>query len=123
MRMIAIATAGVAFVLAGAANAQAPSKGPAQQPPATSQQEPSAAPAIKSVSVIELNELPAEAKSQADKVVASQSAEELKEIQNAIEESPSLKKALEAKGFSSRDVIIAQLNDEGELLVITKRAG
>jgi len=124
MRMMLLAAVGAASLLAGAANAQSPS--PEQMPaspPAASPQSPSPAPAIKSVNVVELNELPEATKTQVNELVAKRTAADNQRLQRAIEGAPMVKTAVEAKGFSSRDVLVAQLNDEGELIVITKRAG
>lgn len=121
MRMTMLAAAvGAVALLAGPATAQSPST---SQKPAASPEAPKAAPAIKSVNVVELNELPEATKTQVNKLVAKRSAEENQRLQRAIEGAPMVKTAVEAKGFSTRDVLIAQLNDEGELIVITRRAG
>lgn len=124
MRMTMLAALSAAALLAGAAHAQSPS--PAQTPnapPAASPQAPAAAPAIKSVNVVDLNELPEATKTQVNDIVAKRSAEDNQRLQQAIEGAPMAKTAIEAKGFSSRDVLVAQLNDEGELIVVAKRAG
>ena len=129
MRILMLATAGAAFVLAGAANAQAPSaqspsteRAPAP-PPASSPQAPGGTPAIKSVNVIELDELTEATKTQVNEIVAKRTPDESQRLQNAIENAPAVKMAVEAKGFSARDVLIAQVNDQGELIVVTRRAG
>ncbi len=130
MRMIMLATAGAALVLAGAAQAQssspqrAPSPPPAAAPQAPSSTEaPSTTPTIKSVNVVDFNELPAATKTQVDTLVSKRSAEENQRLQSAIESAPMVKTAVEAKGFSSRDVLIAQMNPNGELTVITRKQG
>lgn len=124
MRMMLLAAVGATSLLAGAANAQSssPEQKPAS-PPAAAPQAPKAAPAIKSVNVVELNELPEATKTQVNELVAKRTAEDNQRLQRAIEGAPMVKTAVEAKGFSSRDVLVAQLNDEGELIVITRRAG
>jgi len=124
MRMTMLAAVGAASLLAGAAHAQSPSteQKPAS-PPAAAPQAPNAAPAIKSVNVVDLNELPEATKTQVNELVAKRSPEESQRLQRAIEGAPMAKTAVEAKGFSARDVLVAQLNDEGELIVVAKRAG
>jgi len=124
MRMTMLAALSAASLLTGVANAQSPSseQKPAS-PPAASPQAPKAAPAIKSVNVVELNELPEATKTQVNELIAKRTAEDNQRLQRAIEGAPMVKTAVEAKGFSTRDVLIAQLNDEGELIVITRRAG
>ncbi len=123
MRMMMLAAAGTAFVLAGAAQAQSPSPqpgpNPSEAPSAT--QPPSPAPAIRSVKVVDFNELPDATKTQVDALVAKRSAEDRERLQNAVERAPMIKTAVEAKGFSSRDVLIAQIDQNGALTVITRR--
>lgn len=121
MRMFMLAAAGAALILAGPVNAQAPSTEPA--PPTAAPQAPATAPAIKTVSVVALDELPEETKNQVNQLVASRTADQLQRLQQAIEGAPVAKSALEAKGFSSRDVLIAQIDDEGELTIVTRKAG
>ncbi len=124
MRMTTIAAAGAAFLLAGAANAQTrPADPPASAPPATAPQTPSTAPTIKSINVVELDALPEATRAQVNQVVATRTANELQQLQKAIEAAPAVKSAIEAKGFSTRDVVMAEVNDEGELTVVTRRLG
>ncbi len=124
MRMNMIATTAAAILLAGAAQAQAPA--PAQkpaQPPASSTQDQSSKPGIRSINVVEINELSDATKSQVNDLVGKRTADEQQQLQKAIENAPMVKSAVEAKGFKSSDVLIAQLNNDGVLTVVTKRAG
>jgi hypothetical protein len=128
--MITLAAAGAVFALAGAAQAQSPTtRQPTTQPPAAAPQAPSttqaptATPTIKSVNVVDFNALPDATKTQVDTLVAKRSAEENQRLQSAIESAPMVKTAVEAKGFSSGDVLIAQMNPNGELTVITRKRG
>lgn len=131
MRMITLAAAGALFALGGAANAQAPSATPpASPPPATAPQAPAEAPqapagtpAITSINVVALDELPEATKVQVNEIVAKRSAGEAEQLQQAIEGVPAVKAAVEAKGFSTRDVVIAQVDEAGELTIVTRRAG
>lgn len=124
MRMTTIAAAGAALLLAGAADAQTrPADPPASAPPATAPQTPSTAPTIKSINVVELDALPEATRAQVNQVVATRTANELQQLQKAIEAAPAVKSAIEAKGFSTRDVVMAEVNDEGELTVVTRRLG
>lgn len=124
MRMKMIATTAAGLLLAGAANAQAPApqQSPAQ-PPTSSSQNPSARPAIKSVNVVEINELSEATKTQVNDLVGKRSTDEQQQLQKAIEGAPMVKTAVEAKGFKSSDVLLAQLSDSGVLTVVTRRAG
>jgi hypothetical protein len=122
--MISIAAAGAALFLAGAANAQTrPAEPPASPPPAAAPQTPSSAPTIKSINVVELDDLPEATRTQVSQVVATRTANELQQLQKAIEAAPAVKSAIEAKGLSTRDVVLAEVNDEGELTVVTRRVG
>ena len=123
MRMIMLAAAGAGFILAGSANAQAPSTEPVPSPPAAAPQSPASAPAIKSVSVVDLDELPEATKVQVNQLLATRTADQLERLRKAIDEAPAAKSALAAKGFSSRDVVIAQIDDKGELTIVTRKAG
>ncbi|KUL93952.1 hypothetical protein DK26_19630 [Bosea sp. WAO] len=124
MRMITIAAAGAALLLAGAANSQTrPADPPASPPPAAAPQAPSTAPTIRAITVVEIDELPEATRAQVNQLVATRTANELQQLQKAIESAPAVKSAIEAKGFSTRDVVMAEVNDEGELTVVTRRVG
>ena len=124
MRMITIAVASAATILAGAAHAQAPAPAsPSAQPPASSQEAPANAPTITSVKVVELDELPEATRAQVNQLVATRTADELEKLRQAIEKAPAVKSAVEAKGFSPRDVVLAQVSNEGELTIVTRKAG
>ncbi|TCR64646.1 hypothetical protein [Bosea sp. BK604] len=124
MRMITIAAAGAALLLATAAGAQAPSGQPSPaRPPAAAPQAPATPPAIQSVNVVDITELPESTQSQVNKVVAERGDGELQKLRNAIDSAPSIKSALEAKGLTPTHVVLAQINDSGELTLITKKAG
>ncbi|MGX1790898.1 hypothetical protein ACWIGM_29400 [Bosea sp. NPDC055332] len=120
--MLTIAVASAATILAGAANAQAPStERPSAKPPASSQEAPAGAPTITSVKVVEIDELPEASKAQVNQLVATRTADELEKLRQAIEKAPAVKSAVEAKGFSSRDVVLAQVSNEGELTIVTRK--
>lgn len=124
MRMIMIAAAG-ATLLAGAASAQqAPStERPRSQPPASSQEAPPSAPTITSVKVVEIDELPEATRAQVNQLVATRTADELEKLRQAVEKAPAVKSAVEAKGLSARDVVLAQVSNEGELTIVARKAG
>lgn len=119
MRMIMLAAAGAALILAGPVNAQAP----APTPPAAAPQAPATAPAIKSVSVVDLDELPEATRDQVNQLLATRTADQLERLRKAIDTAPVAKSALEAKGLTSRDVVVAQIDDQGALTIVTRKAG
>ncbi|WP_306224930.1 hypothetical protein [Bosea beijingensis] len=116
--MIAI---GTALLVSGSALAQAPATPtpPAQSTPSQDQK----AGTIKSISVVDMDALPAAAQEQVTQQSKAQPAGQLQRIQATIENEPKLKSALATKGFTSRDVVIASLDDDGELTIVAKRAG
>lgn len=105
--------------LQGAAFAQMPAPSPAPTQPGA----PATPPAITSVSVVDIDELPAATKDQVNQALATRTADQLQKLRDAVEKAPAIKSALEAKGLSSRDVIVAQISQAGELTLVTKKAG
>ncbi len=125
MRLITILAAGAAAIampLASAAQTQPSQTAPAR-PPATAPQAPASPPAIKSVSVVDISELPESTQNQVNQIVAQRGEGELRKLQSAVEAAPNLKSALQAKGASATQVVLAQINDDGELTLVTKKAG
>jgi len=126
MRSILIAAASATAIAAGAVLAQA--QAPTRQSPAvpaqgsSGQEAPANAPTITSVKVVELDALPEGTKAQVNQLVATRTADELHKLRDAVEAAPAVKSAVEAKGFSSRDVLLAQVNNEGELMIVTRKA-
>ena len=116
--MIAI---GAALLVSGSAMAQVPATPtpPAQSTPSQDQK----AGTIKSISVVDMDALPAAAQEQVTQQSKAQPAGQLERVQSAIENEPKLKSALAVKGFTSRDVVMAALDDDGELTIVAKRAG
>jgi hypothetical protein len=123
MRTIAILAAGVSLTFAMAANAQAPStQQPAPQPPAAAAPAaPSAAPSIKKVDVIDIQELPAATQTQVNDAVAQDSGANIQSLRTSIDGMPAIKSALEAKGLASAHVIAARLGPDGTLTLVTKK--
>jgi hypothetical protein len=121
MRIITILAAGVALAFAStgvqAQSTQAPSQPPAAAPEATPQ------PAIKSVTVIDIEELPEDTQKQVNDVVTKGGDEQLQRLRASVDGMPELKSALEAKGLSSAQVIAASMGEDGALTLITKKAG
>lgn len=123
MRMITILAAGVTLAFATAANAQAPSTPSPAQPPAAATEAPSAAPAIQSVSIVDMTELPEATQKQVEDVVAQRGESDLQKLRSSIDATPQIKSALEAKGLTSAQVIAASMSPEGALTLVTKKAG
>ncbi|WP_026363270.1 hypothetical protein [Methylopila sp. M107] len=124
MRSMIIAAAAVALVSSAAISAQAQS-GPQPAPRGQSQGEQPkgqpGAPTVRTVSVVDISELPAETRPQVDAAAAKATPENLKGLRSSIDKSPEITKALAAKGAKSSDVIVANLDQQGQLTLVTKK--
>ncbi|MGH6761851.1 MAG: hypothetical protein ACRECW_09745 [Phyllobacterium sp.] len=130
MRKIMIAAAVAAFPLASVAHAQnAPAaQPPATQPPAASQQAPSGevpgqAPAIQSITIVDMEELPEATRTQIDTAIKQRSDADVKQLRSSIDSSPEVSAALKEKGMTSAHVVIASLDSKGLLTLVTKKSG
>lgn len=126
MRMITLLSAGTALALSTAVFAQSPQRAPAPAPneaPATAPQAPATQPKIQSVKVVDISELPETTQAEVNQAVSQRGDSELQKLRTAIDAAPGIKSALQAKGLTSMHVLIAQMNDEGELMLVTKRTG
>jgi hypothetical protein len=133
MRMTTILAAGVTLAFAMAANAQETATPPAAQPPAAqppAAQPPAAAPgaeaatpSLKGVNIIDVAELTEATQKQVNEVVAQQGEDNLQKLRQQIDATPQIKSALEAKGLTSAQVIVASMSPEGVLTLVTKKEG
>jgi len=124
-RTILFATAAT-LMMVGAAGAQQqpapqPSPAPAAPAPATPKAE-STAPAIQSVTIVDIKELPEATQTQVNQVVAQRGDAGLQKLRSSIDATPKVKSALEAKGMTSAQVIAASMEPNGSLTLITKKA-
>ena len=125
MRRITILAAGAGLMLATAASAlqQQPVQPPATTMPAPAAPEaPAAAPTIKSVTIVDIEELPEATQTQVDTIVAQQGEADLEKLRSSIDAMPEIKSALEAKGLTSAHVIAASMTQDGALTLVTKKA-
>ncbi|AZO17320.1 hypothetical protein EJ069_22915 [Mesorhizobium sp. M2A.F.Ca.ET.043.05.1.1] len=124
MRNAILVAAAATLMMAGSAGAQ---QQPTQQPspartaPAAPKAQ-SAAPAIQSVNVVDITELPKDAQTQVNQIVAQRGDAGLQTLRKSIDATPKVKSALEAKGMSSAQVIAASMQPNGALTLITKKA-
>ena len=124
MRIMMILAAGATLAFAMAANAQTPPTQAPAQPPATAPAPPSAAPTgIKSVTVVDVQELPEATQKQVNDIVAQRGEADLQQLRSSIDSMPQIKSALEAKGLTSAQVIAASMSPDGALTLVTKKAG
>src|SRR5262245_56880198 len=120
MPRITMLAAGAALLLATAASAQ---QQPAPEPSAPAAPESQqTAPTIKSVNVVDIEQLPKETQDQVNQVVSQRSEADMQKLRSSIDARPDIKSALEAKGMSSAQVVAASLAQDGTLTLITKKA-
>lgn len=123
MRRISTLTIGAALAAVATLGLQAPAVAQAPAPAPSEAPRPATPPAITSVNVVDLDELPEATKTEVNKALASRTADDLQKLRNAVEAAPEIRSALEAKGLSSRDVIVAQVSQTGTLTLVTKKSG
>lgn len=123
MRFTTIAVASVALALSAPIAATAQSQQPQAQQPAAQQQPGKGQTVVRSVNVVDVTELPPETKSQVDAAAAKVTETDLKGLRSSIDKSPEITKALDAKGAKSADVIVANLDQQGLLTLVTKKKG
>jgi hypothetical protein len=117
------AGAALAFATGASAQQQPPAQPPAATMPAPAAPEaPAAGPSIKSVTILDIEELPEATKTQVDAIVAQSSEAELATLRNSIDTMPEIKSALEAKGLTSANVIAANMTQDGALTLVTRKA-
>lgn len=124
MRNAIVVAAAATLMMAGTAGAQqqpTPQPSPAPTAPAAPKAQ-SAAPTIQSVNVVDITELPKDAQTQVNQIVAQRGDAGLQTLRKSIDATPKVKSALEAKGMSSAQVIAASMQPNGALTLITKKA-
>ncbi|KGF70948.1 hypothetical protein LL06_02385 [Hoeflea sp. BAL378] len=92
----------------------------AQAEPQTQTQAP-AQPAVKTVSIIDITELPETAQAQVAQIEEQRSEEDLTQLRESIKTSPALLQALEQKGTSAAEVVAARLSQDGNLTIVTRK--
>ncbi len=126
MRKTILFATAATLMMVGAAGAQQqpapqPSPAPAPPAPATPKAE-SAAPAIQSVTIVDIKELPEATQTQVNQVVAQRGDAGLQKLRSSLAATHKVKSALEAKGMTSAQVIAASMEPNGSLTLITKKA-
>lgn len=95
---------------------------PAPEPQAQTQGQ-AQQPAVKTVSIIDITELPEKARAQVAEIEEQRSEEELMKLRESIKTSPALLQALEQKGTSAAEVVAARLSRDGNLTIVTRKEG
>ncbi|RVD57912.1 hypothetical protein EN828_13700 [Mesorhizobium sp. M2D.F.Ca.ET.185.01.1.1] len=125
-KTIFFAAAATLMMMAGTAGAQQqPTPQPSPAAPAPAQATPKTqpgVPAIQSVNIVDITELPKDTQAQVNQIVAQRGDAGLQTLRKSIDATPKVKSALEAKGVSSAQVIAASMQPNGALTLITKKA-
>lgn len=124
MRTFALSTV-VALLLAGS-----PALALAQATPAPSQSQtapqsetaPQQSVTIRSIQVVDVEELQADMRSKLDALVANTKQDEIKSLRESIDATPQAVSALKAKGRSSAQVVAINVDENGILTMFTKKA-
>lgn len=124
MRTFALPTV-AALLLAGSpalALAEAtPAPSQAQAAP-QSETAPQQSVTIRSIQVVDVEELQADMRSKLDALVANTKEDEIKSLRESIDATPAAVSALKAKGRTSAQVVAINVDDNGILTMFTKKA-
>jgi hypothetical protein len=107
----------LAFTATAQAQSPAPQRGP-DEAPASDTQAPM--PRLTKVEIVEFTELPVRAQNQVDAVIATMKQEDLQKLHQSIDAIPEASQALKAKGVNTSQVVVASLDEQGTLTLITK---
>ncbi|TIL85873.1 MAG: hypothetical protein E5Y73_28435 [Mesorhizobium sp.] len=124
-KSISLAAAATLLLATAASAQQQPAPQPAEPPASPAPAAPGAqpqAPAIQTVNVVDIEELPKETQTKVNEVIAKRGEDGLQKLRSSIDATPQVKSALEAKGLTSAQVIAASMDANGSLTLITKKA-
>lgn len=124
MRFLTTFTALSGLALTAPAQAQSLSPQAGSNEPTVSYAQSTQKPAQKPtrVEVVELKDLPQSAQNQVNSIVETMPQEDVQKLRQSIDALPEAAEALKAKGINSSHVVVATVNDEGILVLITKSA-
>lgn len=126
MRMFTLSTVGALLLSGSLLTAAQTSPAPAQSqtPQSRTSQPPTKSGegvAIRSIQVIDVEELKADVRSQVDAIVTNTKQEEIKSLRASIEAIPQAVSALKAKGRNSTQVVAVNIDQNGVLTMFTKK--
>jgi hypothetical protein len=124
MRTFALSTV-VALLLAGSPALALAQATPAPSQPQTAPQSetaPQQSVTIRSIQVVDVEELQADMRSKLDALVANTKEDEIKSLRESIDATPQAVSALKAKGRSSAQVVAINVDENGILTMFTKKA-
>ncbi|MGH9916138.1 MAG: hypothetical protein ACRD63_12735, partial [Pyrinomonadaceae bacterium] len=76
---------------------------------------------IKTINIVDINELPEGTKTQVNEAVAKRTDKDMTQLRTSIDASPQVSAALKEKGLTSAAVVVASLDSKGLLTVVTKK--
>jgi hypothetical protein len=109
----------VALLVMGA-SILAPAQGSPRPSSADTQSEQSDS-AIRSIQVIDIEDLQSDLRGKVDALLASMKKDELQSLRNIIDETPEAVSALKAKGRVTAQVVAVNVDKDGVLTMFTKR--
>lgn len=126
MRKMITLTAIAAAAFATVAQAQQqPTTPPSPAAPAQAAPSPTSppvsAPAIQSINILDMEQLPQETQKKVNDVVAEGGETNLKRLRDSVDATPQATAALKDKGLSSHNVLVASLSEDGVLTLITSK--
>jgi len=98
------------------------SPAPSQSQTSQSQTESQEGLAIRSIQVVDVEELNADVRSKVDALVASSKQEDIKSLHDSIDAIPQAVSALKAKGRVTAQVVAINVDKDGVLTMFTKKA-
>jgi hypothetical protein len=123
-KTLILAAAATMTMMTAAANAQQQPAAPTSPAPATPAPATPGAPTIRAVNIVDIEKLPKETQNQVNDAVAQRGEAGMEELRGSIDATPELASALKEKGLTSKDVIVASLDERGVLTLVTrKKAG
>jgi hypothetical protein len=123
-KTLILAAAATMTMMTAAANAQQQPAAPTSPVPATPAPATPGAPTIRAVNIVDIEKLPKETQNQVNDAVAQRGEAGMEELRGSIDATPELASALKEKGLTSKDVIVASLDERGVLTLVTrKKAG
>lgn len=118
MRTLVLSTA-ITLFLAGSSLAAAQTS--AAQSPSQSQTESQDDTAIRSIQVVDVDELKPDVRSKVDAIVANTKQDEIKSLHDTIDAIPQAVSALKAKGRVTAQVVAINVDKDGVLTMFTKK--
>jgi len=79
-------------------------------------------PQIRSIQVVDIEDLQADVRSKVDAIVAETKEEEIQSLRKSIDATPQAVSALQAKGRSSAQVVAINIDGNGTMTMFTRKA-